>query len=149
MKLSSETLQNLPFFWNMKTYNCSFSFLVTLFFHYECPGLCQHRPEHPLLKIPSCLEWKKNYLGLLIPKIWQILKRFTRQFHQASERPKRVNTETTETEISVRFTEPKLPNRNTAYIKNVKNLKNVLLNLCNCIFIQVLHYFLQKPMCLQ
>ena len=29
-----------------------------------------------------------------------------------SVRPKRVNTETTETEISVGFTEPKLPNRN-------------------------------------
>ena len=66
------------------------------------------------------------------------------QLLQGSERPKRVNTETTETEISVRFTEPKpkLPNRNTAYIKNVKKVQNVLLNLCNCVFIQVLHYFL-------
>ena len=31
------------------------------------------------------LKWKmkKNYLGFLIPKIWQILKHFARQFHQA------------------------------------------------------------------
>ena len=53
-----------------------------------------------------------------------------------SVRPKRrVNTETTETEISVRFTEPKpiIPNRNTVYIKNVKKVQNVLLNLCNCV----------------
>ena len=34
-----------------------------------------------------------------------------------SGRPKRVNTETTETEISVRFAEPKpkIPNRNSAF----------------------------------
>ena len=35
----------------------------------------------------------------------------------ASGRPKQVNTETTETEISVRFAEPKpkLPNRNSTF----------------------------------
>ena len=46
MKSASETLQNLPYFWNMKTY-IVFSFCATLFF---CPGLFQHRPGHSLGK---------------------------------------------------------------------------------------------------
>ena len=61
MKLSSETLQNLPYFWNMK--------IQIVFFVSEVA-----RNE----------KRKKNYLGFfLIAKIWHILKYFTRQFYQA------------------------------------------------------------------
>ena len=42
MKCSSKTLQNLPYFWNMKTHLVFFSFHVTLFFPNECSGLGRH-----------------------------------------------------------------------------------------------------------
>ena len=47
MKLSSETLQNLPYFWNMKPHVVFFSFFISgyfIVFPNECPGLCQQRP---------------------------------------------------------------------------------------------------------
>ena len=47
----------------------------------ECPGLCQHRPGHSLEK--EMKNEKKKLLGLLIPKIRQILKGFAGTFHQA------------------------------------------------------------------
>ena len=45
----------------------------------------------------------------------------------SSERPKWVNTETTETEISVRFTElkPMIPNRNSQYLLSYKFFENL------------------------
>ena len=51
----------------------------------ECPGLCRHRPGHSLGKKIKLHEMKndKNYLGFRIPKIWQILKRFTGTFRRA------------------------------------------------------------------
>ena len=57
MKMYSKTLQNLPYFWNTKTHVVFFvfHFVLLYFFPNECPGLCQHRPGHPLLKIQSCL----------------------------------------------------------------------------------------------
>jgi hypothetical protein len=62
----------------------------------------------PVRSVLHCLKFKKNnYLfslcSISVPH---------------SVRPKRVNTETTETEISVWFTEPKpkIPNRNSEYI---------------------------------
>ena len=60
MKLPSETLQNLPYFWNMKFQIVFFSFFISSNFGNE-----------------------KNYLDFHIPKIWQILKCFARQFHPA------------------------------------------------------------------
>ena len=41
MKWPSEMLQNLPYFWNMKTHVCSFFFISCyfIFFSNECPGL--------------------------------------------------------------------------------------------------------------
>ena len=49
MKITGETLQNLPYFWNKETQ------IVFLIFHFEelwicnsgCPGLCRHRPGYP------------------------------------------------------------------------------------------------------
>ena len=60
MKWPSETLQNLPYFWNMKTHVVFFIFILCyfIFFPNECPGLCRHRPGHPLLQIQSCSKWK-------------------------------------------------------------------------------------------
>ena len=63
MKLSSEMLQNLPSFWN-KNIQIVFSAL-----HFEQLWIFN------TVKNPNLLEMKK--------KIWQILKHFTRQFHQA------------------------------------------------------------------
>ena len=49
--------------------------------------LYRHRPGHPLhITNPKLLEMKNektSYLGFPIPKIWQILKHFARQCHQA------------------------------------------------------------------
>ena len=47
-KCSSETLQNLLYFMYKKIHVVIFVFhFVQLYFlPYECPGLCQHRPEH-------------------------------------------------------------------------------------------------------
>ena len=55
--------------------SCNFIFLPN-----ECPGLCQHRPGHSSGKNIKLYEMKneKNYVGFLIHKIWQILKRFSR-----------------------------------------------------------------------
>jgi len=45
MKCSSEMLQNLPYFWNMKTH--VHSFFYSIFSPNECPGPCRrHRPGH-------------------------------------------------------------------------------------------------------
>ena len=73
MKLSSETLQNLPYFWNKKTQN------VFFIFHFEqlwicnsgCSGLYRHIwTRASAVKNPKLLEMKKNiYLSFLIPKI--------------------------------------------------------------------------------
>ena len=45
MKSSRKTLQNLPYFWNMKTHVVFFvfHFVLLYFFPNECPGLCRHR----------------------------------------------------------------------------------------------------------
>ena len=77
MKCSSETLQNLPYFWNTKTHVVFFlfHFVLLYFFPNECPGLCQDRPGHPLLKIQSCLRWKKSIWVFLLQKygkFWSI-----------------------------------------------------------------------------
>ena len=57
-----------------------FSFQATFIFSLinACPSLCWFRSGHNLVKNKSCLKWKKNYIGFLIIKIWQILKRFCR-----------------------------------------------------------------------
>ena len=80
MKCSNETLQNLPYFLNMKI-RIEFSFSDTLFFFpNECPGLCRHRPGHSLGKNIRLYKMKneKNYKCFPFTKIWQILKRFSR-----------------------------------------------------------------------
>ena len=54
-KSSTETLQNLPYFWNKKT-------LIIGFFSFcycVCPSLSWHSPGHPLLQIQSCWKGKK------------------------------------------------------------------------------------------
>ena len=84
MTLSSKTLQNCHIFWNKKTQIVVFSH-----FHFEkfwtfnngFPGLYRHRPRYPLLH--EIKKKHKNLIGIFIPKIWQIWKRFARQFHQA------------------------------------------------------------------
>ena len=48
MKSSSEMLQNLPYFWNMKTHIVIFHFMLLYFFPNECPDLCRHRTGHSL-----------------------------------------------------------------------------------------------------
>ena len=80
MKCPRKTLQNLLYFWNMKTHVFIFYFCYFIFFPNECPGLCRHRPGHSLGKKLKLHELKneKNYVGFLIHKIWQILKHFTR-----------------------------------------------------------------------
>ena len=77
-------LQNLPYFMYKKTH------VVILFFisckwvmnalGNECPGLCPHRSGHSSGKNIKLHDMKneKNYVGFLITKIWQILKRFSR-----------------------------------------------------------------------
>ena len=63
MKFSSEMLQNA----NKKTQ------IVIFVFHFEQLWICSSEKN----------QEKKNNLGFLIPKIWQILKRYARQCHQA------------------------------------------------------------------
>ena len=48
IKWPSETLQNLLYFWNMKTHLVFFHFVLLYFSPNECPGLCQQRPGHSL-----------------------------------------------------------------------------------------------------
>ena len=50
IKCSSKTLQNLLYFWNMKTHVVFFvfHFVLLYFFPNKCHGLCRHRPGHPL-----------------------------------------------------------------------------------------------------
>ena len=47
MKCSSEMIQNLPQFWNMKTHVVSFIFYFVIYFIYfspnKCPCICWHR----------------------------------------------------------------------------------------------------------
>ena len=82
MKWPSEMLQFLPYFWNMKTHIVffAFHFVQLYFFPYECPGLGRHRPWHSLCKNIKLHEMKneKKYVGFLMHKLWQILKRFSR-----------------------------------------------------------------------
>ena len=75
-----EMLQILPYFWNTKTLEV-FSFCVTIFF----PLMnARHRPRNSLGKKLSSMKWRtKNYIAFCIPKIWQILNRFTTSFLQA------------------------------------------------------------------
>ena len=52
----------------------------------ECPGLCQHRPRAFIRgenKIAWNEKWKKNYVSFRFANIWQMLKCFSRSFHQA------------------------------------------------------------------
>ena len=69
MKCSRETLQNLPYFWNTKTY-AVFSFCATLVFTGKN-------------KVARNEKTTKNSVGFCSPKIWQILKCFAGTFHQA------------------------------------------------------------------
>ena len=64
MTLCCEMLQNL-------------SFYLFLIWFLNNPDLCWHRIEHLLM------QNEKFCLSFLIPKIWQILKRFASSFHQA------------------------------------------------------------------
>ena len=87
MKCPSETLQNLPYFWNKITHIVFFSFFnlcYFIFFPNECPGLYQqqHRPGYSLGGNNKVALIEKNYMGFYFPKLWQILKRFARSFHQ-------------------------------------------------------------------
>ena len=58
-----------------------------IFLPNECPGLYQHGPGHSLGEKNKVArnekQNKKKHLGFHIQKIWQILKRFARLFHQA------------------------------------------------------------------
>ena len=80
MKCSSETLQNLPYFWNTKTHSFfRFSFRATLFFPQMNALVNVDRLGHSLggkLNSTKCKMKKK--LGFCTPKIWQILKHFTK-----------------------------------------------------------------------
>ena len=80
MKCSSETFQNLPYFWNKKTQTVFF-----FIFHFEqlwicnsrCPDLCWHRPGHPLLQIQSSSKWKMKttiwvFLFQIYGKFWSV-----------------------------------------------------------------------------
>ena len=55
----------------------------------KCPNkmlLNRHRPGHSLgekNKVYHEMKNEKNYVDFHIPKIWQILKHFSRAFHQA------------------------------------------------------------------
>ena len=84
MKLSCEMLQYLPNFWNKKTQIFFFIFHSeeVWTFNSGCPGLCRYRPRASTAKNAKVARNEKH-LGCHIPKILQILKRFTRQFHQA------------------------------------------------------------------
>ena len=86
MKLSSKTLQTLPYFWNF-----FFSFLISsnswllivdaLVYADIDEGA---RGIHCLKsKVAQNKKIKKTYFCFLIPRIWQILKHFAKQFHQA------------------------------------------------------------------
>ena len=86
MKCSSEMLQNLPYFWNMRTYVGFFILCYFIFPPNECPDLCRYRPRACIReanKVARNEKRKKNYMSFDIPKIWQILKHFTGTFHQA------------------------------------------------------------------
>ena len=85
MKCSSKMIQNLLYFMYLKTHVFFFSFFISCnlkFLPYECPGPCQHRPGHSLGKKVKLHKMKneKNYMGFLIHKIYQILKRFAGTF---------------------------------------------------------------------
>ena len=74
MKYSTEMLENLQYFWNTEIHVHSFFFhFVLLYFSpimnalVHARGPCQHIPGH-----------KKNYMDFCIPKVWQILKHFSR-----------------------------------------------------------------------
>ena len=74
MKLSSKTLQNLPYFWNKKTQ------IVFFVFHFSFPAMLLFYLMNALFYVDidqgiRCNKSKvarneKNYLGFLIPKIW-------------------------------------------------------------------------------
>ena len=56
-----------------------FHFVLLYFFPNECPGLFRHSPGHSLGEKIKLHEMKneKNYVGIHISKIWQILKHFS------------------------------------------------------------------------
>ena len=89
MECPSETLQNLPYFWNTKIHVCKFLFFISCYFIFPLMNTLVyvdngHRPGHLLgEKIKGNEMKKKTYAGFRIPKIWQILKCFTRSFNQA------------------------------------------------------------------
>ena len=66
-------LQNFLYLYKKKTKVVFFVFPFEQlsFFPNECPGLCQCRPEHSLVKKINLLEMKneKNFAGLRIIKI--------------------------------------------------------------------------------
>ena len=80
MKWPSQTLQSLPYFWNTKSHvDFHFSFHATLFFSpNKCPGLCGHRPRHPLGKKWSSTKWKTKkttwvFIYQKYAKFWSVL----------------------------------------------------------------------------
>ena len=70
MKCSSEVLQNLPCFWNTKTY---------IFFSLDQTGHSLGEKN----EVSRNRKHEKNFMGFRITKIWQILNRFAGTFHQA------------------------------------------------------------------
>ena len=55
-----------------------------LIFNIRCTaGLFLHRPRTCNVENPNFFALKNKKMGSLITKIWQILKYFTRDFHQA------------------------------------------------------------------
>ena len=76
-----------------------------------------HLTEHFNLKFKHFVSTSLNVIKERIVSTHQFFKSQNCPYILSSGRPKRVNTETTETEISVRFAEPKpkIPNRNSAF----------------------------------
>ena len=67
MKMSSERLKNVPYFWNKKNQIVLSFFII---YQFRSTLIYLTVDDDTLLKILRCLKWKKTSLGFLILKKW-------------------------------------------------------------------------------